>query len=116
MTPDEIKTATTAINAAKEYADTLVKGTLSELGGILSDSCLMRKERARKIRPCKWIPWTTELGREGHSKLQILSRMKTHFCPMNVGLRIQTRSERSWRELPCLAGEPPQKELGLNRA
>lgn len=37
-TPEEIQALSKALDAAKDYADVVVKGTLSEFGGILSDT------------------------------------------------------------------------------
>jgi hypothetical protein len=38
MNPEEVQALGKAVDVAKDYADTIVKGPLSELGGILSDT------------------------------------------------------------------------------
>jgi hypothetical protein len=38
ITPEEMQSLSKALDAAKDYADSVVKGSLSELGGILSDT------------------------------------------------------------------------------
>lgn len=38
ISPEEVKTLEKALDAAKSYADVVVKGPLSELGGIFADT------------------------------------------------------------------------------
>jgi hypothetical protein len=62
ITPEEMQSLGKALNVAKDYADSVVKGPLSELGGILSDTIgyWRLKNQVRLILKAK--KWLEEKG------------------------------------------------------
>src|SRR5687768_3106527 len=63
-TPFEVQSLGTALGAAKEYADSVVKGPLSQIGGILTDTVgyWRLKNQVRLILKAK--VWLEERGVE----------------------------------------------------
>lgn len=58
MTPDEIQALGKAVDVAKDYADSVVKGPLSELGGILSDTVgywRLKNQVRLMLKAKKWL-------------------------------------------------------------
>lgn len=62
MTAEEIKALEKAADVAKDYADAVVKGPLTELGGILSDTVGIWRLRNRVRLTLKTKKWLEEKG------------------------------------------------------
>ena len=62
LTPDEAQTLGKAIDAAKDYADEVVRGPLGELGGILSDTVGYWRLKNRVRLMLKAKRWLQERG------------------------------------------------------